>query len=97
VDVRPLGDHAILSKSEGTVHIATPDERQAIAENSIWSPGGGLWFDEPHFRHCDPPQVLEMFTQRAARLAKSQLEGWQRMTRENEEAAWAAEEVMKHD
>lgn len=68
-----------------------------LRDGTIWSPGGGLWFDEPHFRQYDPPQVLDMFTQRAARLAKSQLDGWQRMTRENEEAAWAAKEVVTHD
>jgi|ERR1035437_3154576 hypothetical protein len=68
-----------------------------LRDGTIWSPGGGLWFDEPHFIHYDPPQVLEMFTQRAARIAKSQIGNWQRATRENEEAAWAAEEVMRHD
>jgi len=68
-----------------------------LRDGTIWSPGGGLWFDEPHYRDYFPHQVFEMFTQRAARLAKSNLDGWQRMTRENEEAAWAADQVMRHD
>jgi hypothetical protein len=66
-----------------------------LRDGTIWSPGGGLWFDEPHFSHSDPQQMHEMFTRRAARLSKSQIDGWQRMMHENEEAAWAAGEAMK--
>jgi len=37
--------------------------------------------------------MREIFTQRAARIAKAQLGDWQAHSRENEDASWAAEEV----
>ena len=65
-----------------------------LRDGTIWSPGGGLWFDEAHFRFESPAQMHETFTRRAARIAKSQIGNWQRATHENEEAAWAAEAVL---
>lgn len=60
---------------------------------SIWSPGGGLWFSDSHFGDWSPSHMHEMFTRRAERIAKAQVGNWQRMSRENQEASWAAHEV----
>jgi len=37
----------------------------------------------------------EIFTRRAERIAKAQLGDWQRVSRENQEASWAADEVAE--
>lgn len=60
---------------------------------TIWSPSRGLWFGETHLSQWSPSEMREIFTQRAARIAKAQLGDWQAHSRENEDASWAAEEV----
>jgi len=64
-----------------------------LLDSTIWSTSGGLWFDDSHFEHWNPSQMREVFSSRAAHIAKAQVSDWQRSTRENREAAWAAEGV----
>jgi hypothetical protein len=68
-----------------------------LRDGTIESAGGGLYFSDSHFGHWSPSQMHDIFTQRAARIAKAQIGDWKRSTRENQEASWAAEEVMNHD
>jgi hypothetical protein len=37
----------------------------------------------------------DIFTQRAARIAKAQIGDWRESSRENHEASWAAEQVVR--
>jgi hypothetical protein len=67
-----------------------------LRDGEIWSPSGGLCFHDARFG-VDPTEMHEVFTRRAARIARSQIGNWQRDAHENEEAAWAAGEMMKHD
>jgi hypothetical protein len=64
-----------------------------LHDGTIWSPSGGLWFDEPHFAHWSPSQVHDIFARRAARIAKAQIGDWLTSSRENGEAFYAAHEV----
>ena len=66
-------------------------------DGTIWSPSSGLWFSDSHFGHESPSKIFETFTERAARIARSEHINWQTNARENQEAAWAAGEVMKDD
>ena len=66
-----------------------------LRDDTIWSPGGGLWFSDSHFAHWSPAEMYEVFAQRSARIAKAQIGDWQSCSRENEEASQAAEEVMR--
>jgi hypothetical protein len=68
-----------------------------LRDNMIYLPDGGLWFGDSHFQDWGALQMHDIFTQRAARIAKAQFAGWEGATRENKEAAWAAEEVIKYD
>ena len=61
---------------------------------TIWSAGGGLWFSDSHFGHWSPSDMHEVFAQRAARIAKAQIGDWQSSTLENQEASWAAEQLL---
>jgi hypothetical protein len=66
-----------------------------LRDDTIWSPSEGLYFNNSHFAHWGPVEMHDIFTQRAGRIAKSQLSNWQRVTHENEEVALTAKEVMK--
>ena len=66
-----------------------------LRDGTIWSAGGGLWFSDSHFGNWTPSQMHDIFTQRAARIAKAQIGDWQTAARENQEASWAAEEVTR--
>jgi hypothetical protein len=66
-----------------------------LRDGTIWSASGGLWFSDSHFGDWSPSQMHDIFTQRAARIAKAQIGDWQRSSRENQEASWAAEEVTR--
>jgi hypothetical protein len=65
-----------------------------MRDGTIWSASGGLWFSDSHFGNWNPSQMQEIFTRRAERFAKMQLGDWQRVSRENQEASWAAETVI---
>lgn len=65
-----------------------------LRDGTIWSASGGLWFSESHLAHWGPSEMRDIFTQRAARIAKGQIGDWQTSSRENHEASWAAEEVV---
>jgi hypothetical protein len=65
-----------------------------LRDGTIWSAGDGLWFSDSHFGEWSPSQMHEIFTRRVERIAKAQLGDWQRVSRENQEASWAAEEVI---
>ena len=66
-----------------------------LREGTIWSASGGLWFSDSHFEDWSPSQMHEIFTRRAERIAKAQLGDWQRVSREIQEASWAADEVAE--
>jgi hypothetical protein len=65
-----------------------------LRDGTIWSASGGLWFNDSHFGHWSPPQMHEVFTLRATRIAKAQIgDGWPTSFRENQEVSCAAIEV----
>ena len=66
-----------------------------IHDDTVWSPSRGLWFGDSHLTDWTPSQMREIFAQRSARIAKAQIGDWQSSARENAEASWAAEEVMR--
>jgi len=37
----------------------------------ICSPSGGMWFEDSHFADCEPGEMKETFTQRAARIREA--------------------------
>ena len=65
-----------------------------LREGIIWSPRRGLHLSDAHFSDWSPAHVHEMFTRRAERFAKMDYGDWQSVSRENQEAAWAAEAVI---
>ena len=66
-----------------------------LRDGTIWAPRGGLWFSDSHFANWSPSRMHVVFSQRAARIAKSLLPDSQARARENQEASWAAEEVIE--
>ena len=64
-----------------------------MRDGTIYSPGGGLWFGDSHFGDWNPSQMHEIFTQRAERITKAQMGDWQKSSHENQEAAFAAQQV----
>ena len=65
-----------------------------LRDGTIWAPKQGLWFDDSHFE-WSPLEIHDIFTRRAARIAKAGIGDWQSSSRQNEEAAWAAAEVAR--
>lgn len=83
----------------------TPEKEQFIAalqsrgwslrEDTIWSPSGGLYFNDSHFAHWTPTEMSSVFTARADRIQKAALAGWRKTVDENQQVCSAAEEVLK--
>lgn len=65
-----------------------------MCDGTIYSPSGGLWFSSAHFGGWSPSQMYEIFSRRGKRIAKEQLDDWQVHSRENQEASFAAEQVI---
>ena len=85
-----------FSKAQKTQFVALLQSKDwQLRDGTIWSTSGGLWFGDSHFEDWSPSQMHDVFTTRAARIAKAQIGDWQRSTRENQEAAWAAEGVTE--
>ena len=84
-----------LQKSQFTALLQAKGWR--LSNGIIFSPSGGLWFSASHFDDWDQAQMHEVFSQRAIRMATSKISDWPRTKQENEEAAWAAGKVMRHD
>jgi len=66
-----------------------------LRDGIIWSPSCGLHLSNAHFSNWSPGQVQEIFSRRAARLEKYKPGPLEHAARENLEASWAAEEVVK--
>jgi hypothetical protein len=67
----------------------------SIREDTIWSPSGGLYFNDSHFTHWGPKEMRDIFTERAARIERSALKNWETSANENRQVSDAAAEVLK--
>ena len=66
-----------------------------LRDGIIWSPSGGLHFSDAHFSDWTPAHVRELFAQRAESLQKYQPGPLEHAAGENQQASWAAAEVIQ--
>lgn len=66
-----------------------------LREGVLWSPGGGLSFNDSTFAAWGPQEMKEIFTRRAARIEKLTYEHAARDAAENHDVHWAADEVLR--
>ena len=84
-----------LSEPEKKEFITLLEQRGwNMKKGTIWAPGGGLWFSEPHFDAWTLKEIIEIHERRAERVKKSEIGNWKRATKENLDASEAASEIQ---
>jgi hypothetical protein len=66
-----------------------------VRDGVLWSPGGGLSFNDSTFAAWTPREMKDIFTNRAARIENLPYENAARDAAENRDVHWAADEVLR--
>ena len=65
-----------------------------LENDTLWSPGQGLYFNHSHFEHWSPAEMRDVFNRRGDRTQKSAFDGWERSVGEHQDVCSAAQEVL---
>ena len=67
----------------------------SMREGTIWSPSGGLYFNDSHFQHWGPKEMRDIFAGRANRIETSASKNWEASTNENRQVSAAAAKALE--
>jgi hypothetical protein len=66
-----------------------------LREGTVWSSSGGLYFNDGHFDQWTPQEMRDLFAERAKRIERTALEGWQQAAEENRQPSEARVRVSR--